>query len=515
MTDEEKAVEQEENLDEKQEEELSEEEKLMAKLKEAIVVEKEDIGSLRLKLKVTVPRDLLDERMGEQFLELKRETVVPGFRKGRAPMRLVEKRFATDVGDQVVNQLVSNGYLAAVEKEDIKPLGDPLVWTKVREERITGGGGTRKAEVDKLLPVDEAAEHIKIPKEGDLTFACEINLKPQFDLPELEKIPLKKAAVNVKKEQVDQEIDRLRSYQGAFQPVEDGTVEADDLLFADVKLTVDGEAAISEENFDLPARDTLVKGCKLEGFKDAVVGKKIGEAVSIDVQVPVDHDNVAIRGKTGTFQATVREIKRFAKAEIDEAFLTAMGYESKKDLRTAVRAALEAQLDSMIRRNYHVQIKDYLLEKTALDLPEGLPQRLTEQTLARQKIELLRRDIPPDEVEKKVDEMRAEAEERTVRQMKLLFILEQVAEDREVTVTEEEINGAIAGIAARQNARFDRVRDELTKSGGMWNLYLELRDEKVLDALIGSAEVTEEEEKPAKKKPERKSPPKKAGSDKE
>ena len=167
MADEDTAVDREEDVNDQEvvdreegveEEELSDDEKLMAKLKEAVQVEKEEIGALRLKLTVTVPRETIDERMGEQFAELKREALVPGFRKGRAPMRLVEKRFGADVGEDIKSQVIGRGYLAAVEKEELNVLGDPLFWVKVEEERIGEDRRTEKVEVEKLLPRGKGAE---------------------------------------------------------------------------------------------------------------------------------------------------------------------------------------------------------------------------------------------------------------------------------------------------------------------------------------------------------------------
>ena len=100
MSDEDVAVEQEKDVADSKEE-LSDEEQAMAKLKEAITVNSEEIGPLRLKLTVSVPEPTLNERRGEQFAELKRDASVPGFRKGHAPLTLIEKRFAGDVGDQL------------------------------------------------------------------------------------------------------------------------------------------------------------------------------------------------------------------------------------------------------------------------------------------------------------------------------------------------------------------------------------------------------------------------------
>ena len=218
MTDEELAVQRDEDSEapevseapdnEEEQEELSDEEKLMAKLKEAVDVQREEIGPLRQKLTITVPRDLMDEKLGEQFLELKREAAIPGFRKGRAPLRLVEKRFGHEVGDELAGQLVTSSYLAATEKEDLKPLGDPLIWVTAPEKRADEKGGERTVEVEKLLPLDEALEFIELPKEGSLTYSCELDLKPEFELPELEKIPLTRPNIKIEDEDVDRELDR-------------------------------------------------------------------------------------------------------------------------------------------------------------------------------------------------------------------------------------------------------------------------------------------------------------------
>jgi len=511
MTDKDMAVDQETNLDEPQDkEELSEEEQLLAKLQEAITVEKEEIGSLRLKLTISIPRETLDDRMGEQFAELKREADVPGFRKGHAPMKLIEKRFSRDVGDQVVSQLIGNGFLAAKEKENLDTLGNPLIWTKVKEPRVVEGV-EKTVETEKLLSIEEASEHIKLPSEGQLVFSCETDLKPQFTLPKLDSIPLEKPAITITDEHVDTELDRMRSMQGKFEPVTDGAVEADDLLFADVKVVVGDQELFSEENFDLPARDTRIKGLTVKGFGEAVVGKNIGEGAVVEITVPDDHENVSLRGKTGSFSATVREIKRFHKAPLDEALLSQAGYESEKELRSAIRGALEEKLDSMVKQANYGEIKEYLVENTELEVPQSLSENLTEQTLSRRKVELLREGLPQEEVDKKIDELRTETQEQAAKQVKLMFILADVADKLDITINEEELNGAIASIAASQNRRFDRVRDELASSGNISSLVMELRDDKVLSALWKQAEFTEAKKKsPAKKSPKKKKSAKKS-----
>ncbi len=501
MTDQDVALDQEPQQESPTpEEELSDEAKLMAELKEAITVRREDIGSLRLKLTVTVPRETVDGRMGKEFAELKREAAIPGFRKGHAPLRLVEKRFGSDVGEQLKSQLLRNGYLAAVEKESLKPLGDPLFWVKAKEERTGDDQKPRTVEVERLVAFDKAIDHLIMPKEGPLSFSCELELKPQFELPELTKIPVDRPAITIDDEDVDLELRQLRMRRGTFQPVEDGPVEADDMLYVAMKMSVGGETLATEDNFDIAARDIRIKGVPLRGLGEVLVGKKHGDDVSFEASVPDDHENIDIRGKTAKFDFTIREIKRLELPPIDDELLSALGFDNEDGLRTAIRSTLESELGRTLHSKLFEQIGRYLVDKTELEIPEGLSQRQTDRAVSRRMIEMLQQGVPPSELTRIGDELRAKAHDQTVRDLKLYFILEKIAEERELTVTEEEMNGALARIARRTGKRFDRVRDELSKGEGLTTLYLQLRDEKVFAELLVEAQITEVEG-PKKKAP--------------
>jgi len=491
MADEELALEQKETADE--ESEQSKEEQAMARLKEAITVSKEDLGSLRLKLTITVPAETLSERRGEQFAELRRDALIPGFRKGRAPLALVEKRFASDVGEQLKTQIVSSGYLAAVDKEELKTLGDPLFLARVKEERVGEDGKPRQVEGDRLLPLDKALDHIHMPKEGDLTFSCEVELKPQFELPELTGVPVDKPRIEIDDDDIDEEVRRFCMLRGTFEPVESGDIERNDMLIADTRMIVEGQVIFSEENFDLAARDVRIKGVPLTGFGDEAEGKPLNTTITFEAKVPDDHEDLNLRGKTARFEFVTREVKRLSVPEVNDELLKTFGFESEDELRSMIRTSLESRLDATLNRGMRQQVAAYLLEKTALDIPAGLSERQTNRSLARRMIELYRQGVPEAEIDRRMDEERPKAREQAVKDLKLFFILEKIAEAREIEVPEERLNAAIAEIAKDTNRRFDRVRDELSKGDGMMLLYIQLRDEAVLDALLKDAKITETE----------------------
>lgn len=473
------------------------------RLKEAVVYDVTDIGPLRKRLSIRVPRETIDEQQSEQLDELSREALVPGFRRGRAPRTLVVKRFGRDVDEQLKSEVLSRGYMAAVEKGDLKVIGDP-------ELVLTGDDGK-----ESLLSVEEAFDKLTLPAEGDMSFVCEVEIRPEFDLPELEGFELKKPVVNISDEDVQKQIDRLRGMQGTFEPVE-GKIKEDDLVIADMVLSVDDAEVKREENATFAARPQQIDGIAVEDLGKALVGKKADDKVTVEADVPDDHANKEWAGKKASFALTIADVKRLALPAIDEAFLKNVGFESEDELRDWVREDMTARLGDAIRDGLRRQVREYLLEKTEVELPEGLSSRQAGRAADMRAMELRRQGVPDAEIDKHADEIRVQARAEAVNDLKLFFIMEKLAEALDVHVGEDEINGQIALMAQRYNQRFDRMRDQLSRGDGLTSLYMQLRDERIIDQLIMKAKVVEAEgpkskggekssDKPAKKKTSKKS----------
>jgi trigger factor len=458
------------------------------KLKEVIDVQTESVGLLRTKITVTVPRDTVDERLHAQFDELRREAQVPGFRPGHAPMSLVEKRFGGEVKGELKDQLVAQAYMAAVEKQDLKVLGDP----------------------------DMDLEKIELPESGDLSFSCEVELQPEFDLPKLEGIEIKRPKIEISDQDVTGQIDRMRAMRGNFEPVEGGEVEQDDLVVADLQIYVDSESVHREENAQVYARPSVIDGVPVESLGDVLEGSKAGDACTAEVELPDTYRLEEHRGKKARIELAVQEIKRLVLPELDQKMLADFGAESEEDLRTWIQANLEARLDQQVRSAMRDQLYRYLLDNTSFDVPPDLSQRQTERVVNRRMLELLNQGVPETEVNKQLDQLRTTAGEQAAQDLKLFFVFQKIAEHLEVDVSEEEINSRIAQIAQSYNRRFDRVRDDLMRRGGMSEIYVTLREQKCVDRLLEQANVVDAEPaaesgKKAKKasKPKRKSPGKK------
>ncbi len=473
-------VEADDELDQDEDEEGRE--SIQDELKRVVQVNLEDVGTLRKKMTVTIPRDTIDARLDEQYTDLRKEAVVPGFRRGRAPRRLLEKRFGGEVGETLVQQLVSAGYMAASEKEDLKIIGDPLVWAREKE-----------AESDSLVDVQKAIDLMEIPDEGDFSFACEIELRPEFELPELDNIPVTKPVLSVSDEDVQTQIDRIRAGQGNYESAAEDAIQDDDLVTADMKMTCEGTVLKEQEDASLAARPQQVDGVNLENLGEALQGKKVGETATVSGTISDDYIKQEFRGKTADFELAIKDIRRLKLPELNDEFIKTWGFESEDEFRNYVRQELESRIGEEVRRGMEGQVYQYLLDKTSFDVPDRLGDRQAGRVLMRRMLEMYQQGVPQQEVEKHLDEMKASSKEDTIRDLKIYFIMESLSEKIEVDVSESELNGVIAGIAQRQGRRFDRVRDELAKEDRLMNLYLQIRDRKIIDQLLEKAKVEEKD----------------------
>ncbi len=466
-----------------EQEEPSEEQQQMAKLKEAIDVQVEEIGTLRKKLTITVPQATVAERRNDQFGEIKRDAVVPGFRKGHAPLPLVEKRFGQDVNEQLSSQLLSSSFMAASEKLELDTLGDPLIWAPGKSGEET------------LVTVEQAFDLITVPSAGDFSFSCEVEIRPDFELPPLEGIPIRQPQVKTTKADIADHIERLRGMRGHYQPVTDEPAQEDDLVVCNLKVTREGTVLYEEENALLAVRPQRYAGLLLENLNTLLSGSKIGDTRTFDVRVPDDYEHEAARGGTATAEVTLLDLKRLALPEIDAAFLESLGLESRAELEDWVKASLEARASEETARLQREQISHYLLERCPMELPGGLSQQQATRIAARRMVDLARRGTPESEITKQADAIRVGARADAIQDLQLQFILDKIGREWAIDVSEDEINGQIAAIAQRQNRRFDRVRDELIRNQSLTALYVHVRDEKIMDRLIATAQIIQAGEK--------------------
>ena len=424
-----------------------------------------DAGPCKKKVEIEIPADVIHEKLDEKYKELRRDAVLPGFRKGRAPIRLLEKRFGTDITQQVKLEL-----MAAASEEAIKD-----------------------NKIDSLRDPDIDHEKIELPEEGPLKFELEVEVRPEFELPELEGIAIEKPTLEVTDDRVDEELAALQKRAGIWTPKEDSPAAINDQVIADVVLVTEGSADHDKrENTEITIRENgFVAGIPVDGLGELLTGVKQGDEKKTTVDVPATFYNEQYRGKKIDITIEVKEIKQMEPAELNADFLKRFNMEHVDELKDSIREQISQQAERQARTAMSEQVYSYLKDNTTLELPESVVAEQSLSLLQRQYSNMLMQGMPKEQIDEQMDQLRASSEEQAAEQLKLYFVMDKIAEKFEVEVSEEEINGHIAYVAAMRGRRPEKMREELARDGSLTQFALQIREEKCIEKILEKATITE------------------------
>ena len=434
----------------------------------------EEAGPCKKQVSIEIPEEKIKNATDEKYKELRKEALVPGFRKGRAPRRLLEKRFGKETTEQIKLKLLIDASDSAVKDNELQIIGEP----------------------------DIDFENIELPAEGPMKFDFEVEVRPDFDLPQLEGIPVTRTKLQVSDEQIDREIERLQRWSGIWTPRKDGAVEPEDQIIADALIKVEGiEEEQKLDNIEIYVRQNgFIGEVPVEKLDEQLAGAEAGETKQISVEVPKTYFREEYRGKKVDIQIDIKDIKWLKPAELDENFLTRLGIEDENELREKTQDTLQSRLETQIRTEMSEQIHQYLLENTDFELPLDVVAEQSETLLRRQYTNLMMRGLPREQLEEHIEQLQAGSEEQAREQLKTFFIMDKVADKLEIDVSEEEINGHIAQIALQRGQRPERMREQMERDGSLAQFKLEVGQNNCIAKLLETAKITEKKpEKKAKK----------------
>jgi trigger factor len=212
------------------------------------------------------------------------------------------------------------------------------------------------------------------------------------------------------------------------------------------------------------------------------------------------HPNPAVRNKDAQVEITLKDLKRLELATIDQDFLDGLGFAEEKELRDALREQMVERINYDVQQAMHEQVKKHLLDQVQMELPTRLSTRQEERVVGRRAMELMSRGISREQIEANLERLRTGARDEAVRELKLFFILQQIANEQKVDVDEGELNGRIALLAAQRGRRPEKMKQDMAKDGSLTNLYIQMREQKALDKVLEDAQIEEVEMKPEEAK---------------
>jgi trigger factor len=420
-------------------------------------VEVETVDSLRRRLAVEVPAETVSAEMHKAFTELGRAAKVPGFRPGRVPRPVLERMFGDRIRAEVFGRLIQASYTEALEEQQIAAVGQPEIVT----EQTEAGAALRYHVTVEVKP--------NVTVEGYTGLSVERALSPVTD------------------EDVTAALGRLQQSLAQVRPVTDRShIERRDVVSLDYQVHIDARLMSRGENRDVELGANRFP----PGFDDRLVGAPVGGKLDFDITYPTGHPAPELAGKSVHFHVDVRSISVKEVPPLDDEFAKDHGECSTlEELRQRVRRQLEAdaaqRADEAVRRNVVVE----LAKRHDVPVPQAMVQRRTEALVE----EVLhgwqrQRGRLKDDSQARAH-LRQELEPRAHEQVKTVLLLEAVARQEAISVSDEEVDARVSALAQAAGAAAERVRALYQQPEARGQLRAQMLQSRAVDLLVSRAEI--------------------------
>lgn len=401
----------------------------------------ENLSETRVKMSVEIPFDEVQDSVKAAYQRIGSQVNIPGFRRGKVPARIIDQRFGRGVVlEEVVNAEVPKAYDEAVKQNELRPLGQPEV------------------EVTQI-------------EDGELiAFTAEVDVTPQFELPEYKGLAVEVSDSEVSEADVDEQIEQLRKRFATTTPVERAATTGD-LVLVDVKGELDGQEledfAGSALTFEVGAEGVI------DGFSEAVEGKSAGDVVTFD-HTP---DEGPHEGQSISVTVDVKGVRDRTLPDADDEFaMLASEFDTVEELREDIKGKLQS--NRLMEQGYEAREKlaEKLLELVDFPLPERFLQAQIEEHFS---------DGHGD------DEHRSEVAENTRTSLKSQLILDRIAEAEELSVEQGELIQWLVQQAPRYGMSPDQFANALAEAGQVGTAMADIRRGKALAIVMQNADVTD------------------------
>lgn len=433
------------------------------KKKLELSVEIESTGPCQRHVKVTVPRSEVDRFLNEEFSDLVKSAAVPGFRPGKTPRRLVERRFKKDVTDQVKRNLLAQSLEQVGEDHKLEPLSDP--------------------------DIDFAA--IELPESGDFIYEFDIEVRPEFDLPEYKGLAIKRPMKEVTDKDVALEIDKLRRRYGEMITKE-GPVALGDTIVADVRF-LDGKKVLSQfDSITIQVdKDLYFRDGHIENFSAGVAGAVAGDARDLKAKLSDAIGIPELRGKVVDATVVVHEVQSAKLAEMGPAFFEQLGVGDEGELRDLLASIIRRRIEYAQQQAATDQVMDKIVESANWDLPPELLRRMSQRTFQRKVHELEQAGFSEEEIRARVNLLRQNSQASTAKALKQQFVLQAIADKEGIKIEQEDLDAEVARVAERSGESARRVRARVEKEGLWESLAIAALERKTVERILESAQIQE------------------------
>jgi len=426
----------------------------------------EELSPTKKVMHVEIPEEDVAKHLEKAFKNLKASVNLRGFRPGKVPMSILERRFGRQVHAEVSGELIQDSYGKALGEADLRPVGEPS------------------------LDQPELAE-----KGQAYHYSATVEVCPVLEDLDVKGLDLEKRIHTVDDEEVDTHLKMLQKRSAQLKNVEeDRPVRDKDIVIIDYEGFLDGEPfeeAGKTDNFQVE----IGSGQILPEFEEQLIGMKTGDTEDVEVPFPEDYYNPALAGKKVSFRVTLKEIKEEILPQLDDEFAKDLGeYETLDEVKAAIKEDLEKKYEAETQRQLREQVVDKLIEQSEFDLPEALVESELSRMVKDAQGMMAQRGITPDESEEGTKALSEKYQPLAERKVREYLLIEKVIEQEGIELTDEMLDKAYQDFADALHQPADVIRRYHENSQEAREVFQQKALEKsAMDYIIANSNVQQVE----------------------
>ena len=429
-------------------------------------------GPWRRTLEIEAPAEDVDKRLNDAYRKYSKTLNLPGFRKGKVPLIVIKRQFGPAIKGEVVQEMVEEFYREASEAEGIQPVSQASI------------------------------DDIDFEEGQPLVFKASVDIRPEITVETYKGLRVTRPVFAVEDEHVEGRLRYMQEESATEQAVE-RAAEVDDVVFADVEeLDESGSPVADHKSEDQSIRLFKTEDDKPTELAEQLMGIAAGEAREITITRPVqdehdhgdhddheDHDEEP-KEETAMFRVTAKEVRERELPELnDELAQNIGGVETLDELKTQIRAEMQAQYDQAIRQRVEEGLMDALIGGNPFEVPDSMIETYLEGMIESYKQEHAGHDHEIDE-----DAIRENGRDQAERGVKRFLLLDAVADQENIEVTDEDLDKHLEEMSQRHNIEGPRLRQIMGRTEQLDQIKSDIKTQKTFDFLIDNANVEEVEE---------------------
>lgn len=407
----------------------------------------EDISTTKKRLKIEIPADAIEREIRGSLEKVKMTTKIPGFRPGKVPINLVEKKFGKKIEEDVINKMIPRAYVDALNEANITPVANPVV-----EEEL---------DFKRNQPIS-------------MTFTVEI--MPDIESLNYEGITIKDIPISVDDSDIESVLKRLEDERATYEPSE-GPVEMNGLIVFDYSIKENGDEV----------KDQVFKvGNNLfpDDFSKKLIGKKKGDELVIETAFPENHQSEKLAGKNLTLNVVIKDVKRINLPGIDNELAKDVGYESLDELKKHIGEEILKSKKDGVTKIQKAEIIKKLIESHEFDVPESL----LESEISMLVSGVMSNKEHDKDMDKDEEALKQELRPKALRNVKVSLLLETIGKKEKVTVSDDDIKNTILSMSRRFGVSPENLmKFYISRDGSLNGIRNTIFEDKVLDLILSKA----------------------------